>query len=102
MYPSEEVFARLKETTFPQILESFRNEEISFRGHSLEPQRQLDPAVLGIEKVTPRLDPSGFLIGGVNSLKTISNLKSLNGIPIHELEQAMRPFLRFESRISRK
>jgi hypothetical protein len=61
-------------------------ENIKFLG----PLEELPRAVVGPieEKVD---DVTGFRYGGVNTTETIRRLQSINGIPINELEEIMRP-----------
>jgi hypothetical protein len=47
---------------------------------------------LGVRLVAPRKDPrTGFVVGGTNATSLIKGLTEINGIPIANLEKAMRP-----------
>jgi hypothetical protein len=54
--------------------------------------RDVPLADLGIQLVEPRVDPkTGFVVGGRNVTAAIGKLTELNGQPVEDLQQEMRP-----------
>jgi hypothetical protein len=64
----------------------------AFGDPPVEDYSKVDPTQLGVKPVPEKTDPkTGFVVGGKNATALLAKLTEIGGLPVADLEAAMRP-----------